>query len=283
MSVDEKLERGFERLAQAEGNRDMLGAALLAIHGALEDHLRAILAESATLGEEDRAVLERRDTGWSTLTRLAQQHANLRPEHRRAILQINELRQAFAHGEEFGGSYNVLVRYGHLVEALCNRRGLLDSVLQNHERRAAALANPTGWRRLPQFWRDTIRSLAIIGIVAVVLFLIGRALYARVDADLSRLVGSLGVAPTVVAQPTLSVPSPTPTVRARIVRLGDVTGWLHEQPNFDSATLPYPIREGVRVTVLDQQQTVDGVAWQYVSVGGYEGWVPLNNLELDTP
>lgn len=284
--IDDKLERGFARLAQSNGRRDLLGAALLAIHSALEDHLRAVLRDATTLSEEERTLLDARDTGWVTLTNLAQRHAGLRSEHRSLILDMNDLRRRFAHGEEFTGDVGTVLRYARLVEALCDRKGLLDGILLDY-RETARRAAPTRQPGLSPFWRDALRNLAVIAVVALFLFIVGRALYARLDADLSRLVGALGAAPatpTVGIQPTLDVPTPTPPRRAQIVNLGDAIGWMHEQPNFASGTLPAPLRDGLRVTVLDQQQTdADGVPWQAIAFGGYEGWVPANNLAFDTP
>lgn len=351
--TDDKLTRGFALLARSGGDPDLLGVALLAIHGALEEHLRAELLARPDLRSEDRQALEHYSAGWLPLVRLAQQHLDLTHDQRRTIQEASLLRQNFACGDPFGGSVGTLLHYGRLVEKLCNRRGLLNEILLARRRElqaeaaAAAAANAAEATnnnsiatdepqsiRLPQPTtvaqprttraanlaaeqavavrpaivpplrpdptpvdeQDIIddfpdhdpdiepRPYPWVLTVATVVLVIALCLVMReiaVRMDLATLIGSLGApAPAAVAtDPAAVLPEATPKLQARLVGIGTGPGWLHEAPNFNSATLPLPLNDDMIVQVLDQQQTsADGVVWQYVTVSGYEGWCPLANL-----
>ncbi|HEU4328154.1 MAG TPA: hypothetical protein VFS21_33770 [Roseiflexaceae bacterium] len=349
--TDDKLTRGFTLLARSGGDPDLLGVALLAIHGALEEHLRAELLARPDLRSEERQTLEHYSAGWLPLVRLAQQYLDLTHDQRRTIQEASLLRQNFAYGEPFGGSVGTLLHYGRLVEKLCERRGLLNEILLDRRRElqaqaaaAAAAASenatddpapnaerppapqpatapaPPARRATPAAGQavaarpvvvpppkptppqadeeDSIDDFADhdpdaeprpypwVLTVATVVLVIALCLVMReiaVRMDLGALIGSLGApAPAAVAtETTPGVPETTPVLQARLVGIGAGPGWLHDAPSFDSATLPVPLNDGMVVRVLDQQETsADGVVWQYVTIGGYEGWCPLANLEF---
>jgi len=334
----DKLARGFRLLARSGGDSDMLGVALLAIHGALEDHLRARLLALPNLDERARRQLEHY-SAWLPLVRLAHQHLDLSPGQRRAIQEAGLLRQSFAYGEPFAGGVGTLLHYGRLVETLCGRAGLLrETLLEERQSRRGTPPDDSGGdgqnaRTLPpeleaqiepaparprqraqtaeptaqppaqpeppeeelddwESWDEPERDLTQLNIpwlrvLVPLVFLIALCLVAgEISArlDLPRLVGTLGLTgqPTVTSAPGGALPSATPELRARLVGVGAGPGWLHEAPDFASATLPLPLRDGMPATVLERRQTApDGTVWQYVSVSGYEGWCPLANLDLD--
>ncbi|GAB4205311.1 MAG: hypothetical protein OHK0022_31270 [Roseiflexaceae bacterium] len=349
--TDDKLTRGFTLLARSGGDPDLLGVALLAIHGALEEHLRAELLARPDLRAEERQTLEHYSAGWLPLVRLAQQYLDLTHDQRRTIQEASLLRQNFAYGEPFGGSVGTLLHYGRLVEKLCGRRGLLNEILltRRRELQAQAAAAATATESAPESAEPArtpppapqaapataplparaattpaagqpVVARAPVGppkphpapadeeeviddvsdrdpdaeprpypwvlTVATVVLVIALCLVMReiaVRMDLGALIGSLGApAPAVVAtETTPGVPEATPVRQARLVGIGAGPGWLHEAPNFDSATLPLPLSDGMVVRVLDQQQTsADGTVWQYVTISGYEGWCPITNLEF---
>lgn len=280
--VDEKLRRGFELIERSRGDSDLLGTALLAIHGALEDYFRQTLLARTDLSPADRALLDER-VGWVTLVTLMQKYGGLSREQRRAILEANELRQSFAHGEPFYGRVSSLLRYGRFVETICGRRGLLDQVLiEQRQTRASRATVWTDEEPMPRARQPAARSGIPLGrfvaIATVILaLLLGTWLYTQRESFL----GALGlIAPVATPYSTIQIP-PTPTPqRARVVHLGGGPGWLHETPSFASGTLPIPLSEGMEVTLLDEEQTDSGGhVWGKVSVGGYEGWCPANNLE----
>lgn len=336
----DKLVRGFRLLARSGGDPDTLGVALLAIHGALEDHLREQLLARPDLDERARRQLEHY-SGWLPLVRLAQQHLLLSPGQRRAIQEAGLLRQGFAYGEPFAGSVGTLLHYGRLVETLCGRTGLLrETLLAEREARQTTATDgtdgsdtalpplppeleaqiqpapsraprpqPAGVQTAPgtaapdslasdrqedldewDTWDEpepdmTRLRIPWVRVLVPLVFLIALCLVLNEVAqrlDLPRLVGSLSV-------PEQATPAALPTVapataverRARLVGIGAGPGWLHQNPDFASATLPQPLRDGMPASVLDQRQTgPDGTVWQYVSISGYEGWCPLANLEF---
>ena len=276
--VDEKLRRGFILIERSRTDSDLLGVALLAIHGALEDYFREVLSTCSSLSAQERQSLIRRDTGWLKLVEMMQQHTGLNVEHRRIVLDANEIRQSFAHGRPFRWRVSDVLRYGRFVEAMCGRQGLLEEILiERRATRAATEPIPIVEERSPPR-----RGIAIGNLIAILLFIAviigGWQVYTRLD--IPRLLSVLDAVPTRTATSAAPLTSPPSTTRqAQIVGLGGGPGWLHETPDFSSGTLPIRLGEGMQVTVLGQEQTdSDGLLWRYVSVNGYEGWCPAKNL-----
>jgi hypothetical protein len=59
----QKFLEGIQCLAEARENSRMLGSALLSLHGALEDHIRAKLATNPNIpAEESQYVLSTQET-----------------------------------------------------------------------------------------------------------------------------------------------------------------------------------------------------------------------------
>jgi hypothetical protein len=115
--VNIKLQTGLKRLSEAGDNPSLLGSALVSIHGALEDHFRALLTNNRSLTATQRlAVADRQKTQWVQLLDLLEQYENLPPSERKAILRFNNLRQGFAHGDEFEGSANEVEEYAAYVQ-----------------------------------------------------------------------------------------------------------------------------------------------------------------------
>lgn len=282
--VDQKLRRGFELIERSGGDADMLGVALLSIHGALEDHFRATLSARPDLSAEDRAALAERGAGWLTLVKLMQKYGTISSVQRRTILEANDIRQSFAHGEPFNGRVSSLLRYGRFAETLCGRSGLLDQVLVERRYARAASAEesrataPRAYDRAapaPQRSGLTLGQFLSVAALIVVLAL-GVWAYNAIFHGASGAPPSSGVDATAALPPT---PAP---LQARVINLGGAIGWLHDAPTFDSGTLPIQLKEGMQVVLGDQQQTdADGHVWRFVSVGGYDGWCPADNLQLD--
>jgi hypothetical protein len=283
--VDQKLRRGFELIERSGGDSDLLGVALLAIHGALEDHFRATLSARPELNAKDREILAERSVGWLTLVNLMQKYGALTSTQRRAILEANDLRQSFAHGRSFTGRLGSMLRYARFAETLCGRTGLLDQVLieQRYTRAERAdYANDAAYAdERPVQPRSGISLSQFVSIAAIILLLVlGIWLYNQRDSIKSLF--SAPAAPSALLNETAVLP-PTPAPqRARVIGLAGGPGWLHDSASFDSGTLPIALSEGMEVVVLDQEQTdADGQQWRYVSVGGYEGWCPSANLAIE--
>jgi hypothetical protein len=212
-----------------------------------------------------------------------QKYGALTSTQRRAILEANDLRQSFAHGEPFWGRLGSVLRYGRFAEILCGQEGLLDQVLiEQRYARADRADQPNGAEPREYDRRDRTRSGISLGqfvVIAalIVLLSLGAWLYTQRDSILGT-----PAAPSALLNSTAVLP-PTPAPqRARVINLGGGPGWLHDTASFDSGTLPIPLSEGMEVVVLDQEQTdTAGHRWRYVSVGGYEGWCPIDNLALE--
>ena len=291
--VDTKLKRGFQIIGRAKNDPDLLGAGLLSIHRGLEEHFRTVLLARPDLNAADRHLLTKEMISGSALFDVVEVYTNLSREHRKVIEGASKHCHNFAEGKAFNGTNNDMVRYGRFVEALCDRKGLFAQTLieqrasgpgltrhdDNTTELTALLAN--GQKR-PSRTRALLTRGAI---VLTLIVIIGGGWFAFEQFGASGVLNTLGAVPTVtpIAETNMPAPpTPIPTEYARVIRLGDAIGWLHSEPNFTSRTLPLPIVEGVRVTMLDGEETdQDGMQWHYVGLGGYEGWIPTTNLELD--
>jgi len=283
--IDERIERGVAIYRRAGDDSALLGAALLAFHGALELQIDAELANQPTLGERERGLLEQRRLGWLARADLAQQYGLLSSDQRALALEAAKTRLALARGEECDWSADELRIYGRTAALLCGRRELIRQIDQRAERARATVAQPA-----PRIWDvpTTRRRFPIVRAIVTAVFLLTFAavlwtIYIQIDGP--RLLRALGAltAPTVAPIALEDVPTPTPAQRrATITGLGGGPGWLHATPSFDSPTRAIRLADGMDVALREQSQVdTNGVRWQLVEAGGYEGWVPENNLALN--
>lgn len=294
--VDGKLRRGIILVEDADGDADLLGVALLALHGAIEDYLHAALLAHPQISPEERQILAERNLGWVPRANLAQKYGLLTREQRQRILEANDARQAFAHGAPLNWRDSDLRRYAQFAAGLCGRQALLGRQRGAEAGRSSTQpatgpirpAAPAGRRRdqevAPPLPGSRFPRLLINLLVVLALLLGGVALSRRYDISIARISRSIGLIAPPTATPTATPIPPTPTprvIQARLVDLGDGPGWLHDTPDFASGTQPIRLSEGQIVILLERQQTdAAGNLWRYVSVGGYEGWCPDNNLEI---
>jgi hypothetical protein len=286
--IDERLDRGVEIFRRAGDDSALLGAALLAFHGALEQAIDTELRDWPDLGVEERRLLEAGRLGWPTRAKLAEQAGLLRAEAARRALEATRARLAIARGDVCTWPASAVESYGHLVAERCGRRELIRWIDQRPERAKKTVAGPA-----PPVWEPDERGrfptmrVAVTLLFLVTLVAVGWTLYTRLDGP--RLLRSLGAlpAPTATQPPTMpamvdtpSAPTSTPLTRtARITGLGGGPGWLHVTASFDSPTRAIRLADGMAVTLRDEQQTDSGgTRWRLVEVGGYEGWCPENNL-----
>jgi len=280
--IDERIERGVAIYRRAGDDSALLGAALLAFHGALELQIDAELASQSTLGERERGLLQQGRLGWLARANLAEQYGVLTPDQRALVIEAAQTRVALARGEECDWSADELRTYGRTVALLCGRHELIRQIDQRADRAKTTVAHPA-----PQIWDvpNQPRRLPIVRIIATTLFLLVFAavvwtIYIQIDGPrLLRAFGAL-TAPTVAPVALEDAPTPTPPQRrASITGLGGGPGWLHATPSFDSPTRAIKLADGMEVTLREQSQVDnDGLRWQLVEAGGYEGWVPENNL-----
>jgi hypothetical protein len=296
--IDDKLERGADLLADAGGDPDLLGAALLAFQGALVARLRALLGTHPGLDDRERALLADPSATPSALVELGQQCGDLTREQAWRIQDAERLRVGFANGGPFRGAPSEVRAYGRFVAEFCGRADLADELAQILAARAGA---PDQEEELdyeqepaPTFSEAAMRwlpGLALVLLISVAAWLLigrGAGLPGRTSAPTAVAGGAEAIAPNATFGPMTIVQAtptalPTPTLAARqgrVVRLGGGPGWLHETPSFDSPTLPIRLSEGQAVAIVGPQQSdAQGTPWIAVAVGGYQGWSPLNNIE----
>ena len=298
-SISAKLNRGIDLLEDANNDQDLLGVALLAFHAALREHLHILLQSHPALNDAQQQSLSQQPTELRELLELAQHHGDLTREQRWRIDEAEKLVQEFVAGEAFRGSPREVRSYGHFVADLSGHTQLSEHL-------ASVPASPQLVEALeeeqpmPSLYLGVMRWLPGIALLAILL-VAGLWLFGSAANPFARP-GDLAARPTTRARllPT-ETPLPTgltagiPTIQpapelapgtrlARIVRLGGGPGWLHEQANFTSPTLPIRLNEGQQVIGLGpQQQDEDGNPWVLVSVSSYQGWSPLNNVEYATP
>jgi hypothetical protein len=284
--IDERLDRGVEIFRRAGDDSALLGAALLAFHGALERFLDDELRERPELGAEERRLLHAGRLGWPARARLAEQIGLLNHEQAGQAIEATRARIAIARGDACRWAAGAVEAYAHMAATRCGRQELLRWIDQRPERAKQTAASP-----ITPVWEPEERQrFPVVPVAVSLLFLVTLAavvwtIYTRLDGPrLLRAVGALP-APTVVSLPTEPIaPMPTETARtARVTGLGGGPGWLHVTASFDSPTRAIRLADGMQVTLRDQQQTdSSGVRWQLVEAGGYEGWCPENNLLLES-
>ncbi|HMO56043.1 MAG TPA: hypothetical protein PKC19_01705 [Roseiflexaceae bacterium] len=301
-TIDDKLRRGYDLTTRSGGDQDRLGAAMVAFHSALENYFDEFLGSLPQIDADVRELLTSGRIRWVQRANLALEHGLISREQRRMILDVNRLRQEFAHGEPFSGSAESVEAYGRFVTELCGR-----AVPRPARRRRAAAAPATAPADDPlatepitapamDAWRErnaTRQSRRIdllslfppqqIALLLTVSLLLAIGVWVVFDWVLRPPdPAAVSIVPerTVIAPPTAVATAIPITRRAQIVRLGGGPGWLRERPSFDAATMPIRLEEGTLVTLVNREPVeAEGTTWQLVAAGGYEGWCPLNNHE----
>jgi hypothetical protein len=286
-SIDTRLERGVAIFRRAGDDPALLGAALLAFHGALERFLDDEITGQPDLGAPERELLSKGRLGWPTRAELATRYGLLAPEQRDRALRAARARLVIARGDEFGWSAEEVAAYGRLAASTCGRMELIGKVDQRAERAKATAARqaPPVWVVPQERWQF---SWARLGATLVFLaVLVGAAWLIFTQFEGPRILRAIGALPAPTAIPTEEVAPPTatpPAASARMVGLGGGPGWLHVTPSFDSPTRPPRLAEGMTVTPRDETQVdANGLTWRLVEVAGYEGWVPEGNLVIESP
>lgn len=282
--IDERLDRGVAIFRRAGDDSALLGAALLAFQAALEQQLDVELANQPTLGERERGLVQQSRLGWATRAALAEQFGLLSPDQRDLALEAAKTRLALARGDQCDWSAEELQTFGRLVALVCGRRELIRQIDQRAER-----ARTTAAHTAPRIWEaaPARRSFPIVRAIVTAIFLLTLAaviwtIYIQIDGPrLLRAFGALS-APTGAPIELDDAPSPTPPQRhGMIAGLGGGPGWLHATPSFDSPTRAIKLADGMEVTLREQSQVDNnGLRWQLVEVGGYEGWVPESNVVI---
>jgi hypothetical protein len=303
-----QLTRAVDVISRAGDDQDMIGVALLALQGALNQHLRALLESNPGLSAADRDLLAAPAVPTSQLIEICRRYGDLDREQSWRIIEAERLRVAFARGEPFRGSPSEIRGYARFVAELCDRADIAQQLASLPAARSAGRQDdlddgedddvdppPVGPYYTIMRWIPGMLLAAVLAGGAWLL--LGRTggdtpqpLATRVAINptdegpgrVATLPPDATLGPIVVGEGTpTALPSPTAAPRqGRIVRLGGGPGWLHDAPTFESPTLPIRLSEGQVVAIVGPQQTdTQGTLWIFVAVGGYEGWSPQNNVE----
>jgi hypothetical protein len=108
---EDKIKLGLERLARAGDDADVLGTALMSLHGALEDRFRQILVSTPGVHESEHArILDVGKVQWSELIDLMRLYQGLTVADAALVRRMNRERQSVAHGERYRGGHAQLER-----------------------------------------------------------------------------------------------------------------------------------------------------------------------------
>src|SRR5262245_59395875 len=113
--MQSKLEEGLQTLEDATAGDDQLNlnAALIKLHGAMEDFVRLEVGQKAPHLRE--TVEDARLTTWKDLLDYGRKHLGFTDEDCRIISEANTQRQKVAHGGNYDKKLTDLKRYARFV------------------------------------------------------------------------------------------------------------------------------------------------------------------------
>ena len=114
-AIDDRLERGVAIFRRAGDDAALLGAALLAFHGALESYLDGELDGQANLGPQERELLGRGRLGWPARAQLAGRSGLLDQRQCELALAATRERLATGRGDACSWAAPEVQPYGRLV------------------------------------------------------------------------------------------------------------------------------------------------------------------------
>lgn len=127
MSIQEKLNKGRDRLNKAGNDADMLGLAMTSIHGALEDACRNWLAAPEIKQQHGVDVQNRAEANWQNILELMPRYCGWSEQDVRYVRKMNSLRNQAAHGEGFEGTRQDVEQYLSFVENAIAKDGTFSS------------------------------------------------------------------------------------------------------------------------------------------------------------
>ena len=116
ISIQQKLQRGRKLLSKAGNEPDLLGPALGAIHGALEDACRMRLSAPHIQRQHRIDVTDNSKASWKVLLELMERYCGWSRQDAKYVSQMNYLRNQTAHGGEFQGTRRQVEQYLGYVE-----------------------------------------------------------------------------------------------------------------------------------------------------------------------
>lgn len=116
MSIQEKLNKGRDRLNKAGNDEDLLSLALTSIHGALEDACRNWLAAPGVKQQHGIDVSDRAKASWQNILELMPRYCGWSDRDVKYVRKMNSLRNKAAHGDGFEGTRQDVEQYLSFVE-----------------------------------------------------------------------------------------------------------------------------------------------------------------------
>jgi hypothetical protein len=151
-SAIEKWQLGMNRLKRAEAEPELLGSAMLSLHGALEDQFRHTLASLRQLSAPERfRVKDVSQVQWRELCDLMQKYGGLSDRDVKYIMKMNSLRIDAGHGGEFRGTYQDVAAYADFIKGWL---GLTENT--------TAQVSRSSINRCPRCQSMNIKSLEVI-------------------------------------------------------------------------------------------------------------------------
>ena len=142
MSIQEKLQKGRDRLNKAGNDVDMLGLAMTSIHGALEDACRHWLAAPEIKQQHGVDVQNKAEANWQNLLELMPRYCGWSEQDVRYVRKMNGLRNKAAHGEGFEGTRQDVEQYLNFVENAIAKGGTFsDSASETYNVGNIAIGN----------------------------------------------------------------------------------------------------------------------------------------------
>lgn len=127
MSVQQKLQKGRDRLNKAGNDSDLLGLALTSIHGALEDACRNWLSAPAIKQQHGVDVQNKSEANWQNVLELMPRYCGWSDRDVRYVRKMNSLRNQAAHGDGFEGTRQDIEQYLSYVEKAIAKSGTFSS------------------------------------------------------------------------------------------------------------------------------------------------------------
>jgi len=116
--LQSKLENGLEKLKKISvDDKDGMGAALIKLHGAMEDFVRLEVAQKAP---HLSVTVEDRKTTWKDLLDYGRTFLRFTDNDCNIISEANFQRNKYAHGGDFTYTYSDLMNYAQFVQKWCN-------------------------------------------------------------------------------------------------------------------------------------------------------------------
>lgn len=177
----DKLALGLRRLARAAHDPDLLGPALLSLHGALEDHLRARLAARQVVRPQQPAPDPAR-LGWATVLDMAQRHGDLSRAARQRVQYASALRDEVARGGRFRGARGDVESFARLARSIVGdvapEAAIVPPAPRHRGRTQARLRALWGGRGRPLLGLWLLAQVALAAVLLSLAWPVGLALLA---------------------------------------------------------------------------------------------------------